>query len=99
MSYSNGIGDWKQTLNPIAPAAVSENRQAEQTKRTSAEPAGQVQVDQTKLSSASELITKALEGSDVRSAKVAALQQSIQDGSYNVSSSDIADKMIQSLQG
>jgi len=45
------------------------------------------------------LIAQALEGSDVRTEKVAALQESIANGSYNVSSSDVADKMIRSLLG
>jgi len=41
---------------------------------------------------------QALSGSDVRSSKVEALQQSIAAGTYNVSSSDVADKLIESLQ-
>ncbi len=42
-------------------------------------------------------MSQALEISDVRSAKVAALQQAIASGSYKVSSSDVAEKMIDSL--
>ena len=42
-------------------------------------------------------MAQALEGSDTRSAKVASLQQAIAAGTYNVSSSDVADKIIQSL--
>jgi negative regulator of flagellin synthesis FlgM len=91
MSYSNGIGDWK-TLNPVAPAAT-ENRQTQ--KPAASEPAAQA--DQAKLSSASELMTQALGTSDVRSSKVEELKQAIASGSYNVPSSDVADKMIQSL--
>ena len=51
--------------------------------------------DQTNFSSAAQ----ALDGSDIRSAKVSALQQAIAAGSYSVSSSDVADKIIQSLLG
>jgi flagellar biosynthesis anti-sigma factor FlgM len=43
------------------------------------------------------LIAHALEGSDTRAEKVAALQQAIASGSYSVSSADVASKMIQSL--
>jgi len=43
------------------------------------------------------LIAHALEGSDTRAEKVAALQQAIASGNYRVSSADVAGKMIQSL--
>lgn len=94
MSYSNGIGDWK-ALNPITPTSASETRPANnQARTTEATPA-----DETKLSSTGGLIAQALGGSDVRTAKVEALQKAIADGSYSVSSSDVADKLIQTLQG
>jgi negative regulator of flagellin synthesis FlgM len=37
--------------------------------------------------------------SDVRQDKVAQLQAAISNGTYNVSSSDVADKLIASMQG
>jgi flagellar biosynthesis anti-sigma factor FlgM len=40
-----------------------------------------------------------MEGPDIRSAKVASLQQAIAAGNYSVSSSDVADKIIESLLG
>ena len=99
MSYSNGIGDWK-TLTPITPTPASETRQANNQARTAgAKPTGRPEADETKLSSTGGLIAQALEGSDIRSAKVEALQKAIADGSYSVSSSDVADKLIQTLQG
>jgi flagellar biosynthesis anti-sigma factor FlgM len=94
MSYTNGIG-LQQALNSIAP--------------TSAKPAGDTstnettssyvleRADQANLSSASGIVAQALESSDTRSAKVAALQQTITSGSYKVSSSAVAAKMIDSL--
>jgi negative regulator of flagellin synthesis FlgM len=42
-------------------------------------------------------MAQALSGSDVRTDRVAALQQSIAAGTYNVSSSDVADKVISAL--
>jgi len=94
MSYTNGIG-LQQALNSIAP--------------TSAKPAGDTstnettssyvleRADQANLSSTSGIVAQALESSDTRSAKVAALQQTITSGSYKISSSAVADKMIDSL--
>lgn len=99
MSYSNGIGDWK-ALNPIASTPASETRQTNnQAKTAEARPAGRTDADETKLSSTGGLIAQALGGSDVRTAKVEALQKAIANGSYSVSSSDVADKLIQTLQG
>jgi flagellar biosynthesis anti-sigma factor FlgM len=42
-------------------------------------------------------MAQALEGSDVRFAKVTALQQAIAAGNYKVSSADVAEKMVDSL--
>lgn len=99
MSYTNGIGDWKQILNPVAPASTTESQQIAPTKAAEPQKTSQIQVDKAKLSPASELLANALEGSDVRTSKVEALQKAIADGSYKVSSGDVADKIIQSLLG
>jgi negative regulator of flagellin synthesis FlgM len=58
-----------------------------------------VHADQANLSSTGGLVAQALEGSDARAGKVAALQETIAAGSYSVSSSDVANKIIQSLLG
>ena len=96
MSYASGIGSLQQAINPISSA---ETKPA----ATASTPNGDELVtsvkhtDEANLSSAGGIVAQALEGSDVRTAKVVALQQAIADGSYNVSSSDVAEKMIQSL--
>jgi negative regulator of flagellin synthesis FlgM len=55
--------------------------------------------DQATISSASGVLSTALNGSDVRTAKVAALQASINAGTYNVPASSVADKMLNSILG
>jgi negative regulator of flagellin synthesis FlgM len=98
MSYSNGIGDWKQVLNPITPTSASETQQtSDRAKAAAVKPAIRTETDETKLSPTGELISQALGSSDVRSAKVEALQKAIAAGTYQVSSSDVAGKLIDSL--
>ena len=63
-------------------------------------PAGAAKVsspDQANVSSTGGLVSQALNTSDVRTDKVAALQAAIANGSYNVSSSDVANKIVDSL--
>jgi flagellar biosynthesis anti-sigma factor FlgM len=55
--------------------------------------------DQATISSASGVLSTALNSSDVRTAKVAALQASINAGTYNVPASSVADKMLSSILG
>ena len=55
--------------------------------------------DATQLSAAGAVLAKATAGSDVRTEKVAALQAAIASGTYHVSASDVADKLIGSLLG
>jgi len=95
MSYASGIGSLHQAINSVTPS------EAKPAIRTSASD-GQINekpvvTDQTNLSSTAGLVAQALESSDTRSARVASLQQAISAGSYNVPSSNVADKIIQSL--
>lgn len=99
MSYTNGIGDWKQIQSPVTPASTTESRPVDSTKASESKTTPSIQTDKTQLSSTSELLAHGLEGSDVRTSKVEALQKAIADGSYKVSSGDVADKMIQTLLG
>ncbi|MEO6909621.1 MAG: flagellar biosynthesis anti-sigma factor FlgM [Edaphobacter sp.] len=100
MSYTNGVGGLQQLLNSMTSKATPPAEPAAGSKRQDAAIANAGRVanaDHTDLSSAGGLIAQALQGSDTRTAKVAALQQAIASGTYNVSSSDVAGKMIQSL--
>ena len=95
MSYASGIGSAETAINSITPSEAKPSVQTNASSGTiNAQP---IATDQTNLSSTGGLVAQALEGSDTRSAKVASLQQAISAGSYNVSSLDVADKIIQSL--
>ena len=99
MSYADGIGSLSQVSGATTPAAKSAQQVPASTNHEAqrATAPAAVQADQAVLSTAAGLIATSLAGSDVRTAKVEALQQAIASGNYNVSSSDVADKMIQSL--
>ncbi|HEY1498730.1 MAG TPA: flagellar biosynthesis anti-sigma factor FlgM [Acidobacteriaceae bacterium] len=55
--------------------------------------------DRTTLSAAASLAAAAGPDSDVRMEKVAAIQQVLASGTYNVSSSEVAGKMIDHMLG
>jgi negative regulator of flagellin synthesis FlgM len=95
MSYSNEIGGLQRGLNSIAVTGTTQTNTPAAAMKTN--DASTEQIDQAKLSSMGGLVSQALGGSDVRTDKVAKLQQAIVGGSYSVSSSDVAEKMIDSL--
>jgi flagellar biosynthesis anti-sigma factor FlgM len=101
MSYADGIGSLQQALSSIAPAATTQVQHVpasgNEAKESGALLGKGTQTDHADLSAAGGLIAKALQGSDTRGAKVEALQQAIVSGSYHVPSSDVADKLIQTL--
>jgi negative regulator of flagellin synthesis FlgM len=101
LCYSSGIGSLPQTTNPITPTEPKPSIQAnvsDGVANNSAVPISSVEhADQTNLSTTAGLVAQVLESSDIRSAKVASMQQAIAAGTYGVSSSDVADKIIQSL--
>jgi negative regulator of flagellin synthesis FlgM len=98
MSYEIGTGDLQRQVSPLPPTAATAPVQT--TVSTSPADASErpaVDADHTNLSSLGGLVAQALETSDTRTAKVASLQQAISSGQYNISSSDVAEKLIQSL--
>ena len=103
MTYASGINSLQQTINSTTPSEAKPAAQVSALDSASKVSAGSIanveHVDQTNLSSTGGLVALALETSDTRSAKVASLQQAISAGNYSVSSSDVADKIIQSLLG
>ena len=97
MSYTNGIGSLQQVLSSIASTSTKPATDAISDADQGASTRASMQQDQANLSSASGVVTQALGGSDVRFENVAALQQAIASGNYNVSSADVAEKMVDSL--
>ena len=99
MNYASGIGSLQQVINSIKPSETKPAIPASTSDGVINEPsiASVEHADQANLSSTGGLVAQALESSDTRSAKVASLQQAIAAGTYSVSSSDVADKIIQSL--
>ena len=100
MSYTNGIGG-QQTSNTITPSeaqpVVPINASGPVADKYEVLSATVGHADETALSSTGGLVFQSLEASDTRPAKVLSLQEAIAVGSYTVSSSDVANKIIQSL--
>jgi negative regulator of flagellin synthesis FlgM len=98
MSYSNEIGGLQHALSSIGAVGTTHtNTTGTTTKPNNGLPASPELADQTTLSSMGGLVVQALGTSDVRIEKVAKLQQAIASGNYSISSSDVAEKMIDSL--
>jgi len=96
MSFGNTIGSVKQAMATAVPASESQASRGK-TAGAPTQATSDTKPDAANLSSASNLVAQAIAGSDVRAVKVEALQKAIADGSYNVSSSVVADKIIQSM--
>lgn len=93
----------RSNLNSIAPISqetaparvVASAANAESARSVS--PASVLDGDETHLSQAAVLASAASSVSDVRLDKVAAIQQALASGSYAVSASDVAGKLIDHL--
>ena len=101
MSYSNGLGNLQHLIGNLATNASQTSKATDQTSLSTTLTGKSVGggLDATRLSTTSNLFSQALAGSDVRAAKVAALQQTIADGAYFVSANDVATSIIASLLG
>jgi negative regulator of flagellin synthesis FlgM len=96
MAATNGIGS-QPIQQSYIPELKPQAADADKSTSSSSIAVTGSQSDTTSISSTSGLIAQALGGSDVRSDKVAALQQSIASGTYSVSASDVASKIVDSL--
>jgi len=85
-------GTVKTELNPSSQPSISQ--------ATHPDTDGSLQAgDRTVVSLMAGALTQALGTSDVRMDKVAQLQATIANGTYSVSSSDVADKLMNSMMG
>jgi anti-sigma28 factor (negative regulator of flagellin synthesis) len=101
MNRPNGLEGYKddrrQASGPAPNAVLARAHRGlpSTTSRTTAADA--IAEDPAKLCLAGRLISWATSGNDVRFEKVAALRQAIEAGIYNISSADLADKLMDSL--
>lgn len=97
MTSTNSINSLQHLIGTVATGGSTEAKRPDSATSGSSATSNVGKLDQASLSSASTLVGQALSGSDVRTAKVSALQQAIASGSYRVPSSAIADKIVSSL--
>jgi negative regulator of flagellin synthesis FlgM len=100
MTGLNGIGTGTSvigSLNLNSTSSATETAPAAVKASDTAPASTGTVTDQASVSSTGGLVAQALNTSDVRSDKVAALQTAIASGSYQVSSADVASKIVDSL--
>ncbi len=86
------------TSNGTAPVeSTRQTSNQNSTARAAATHTAPQKTDQASVSTVGALVAKASAGSDVRTEKVAALQQAISSGSYHVPASAVASKIVDSL--
>jgi negative regulator of flagellin synthesis FlgM len=101
MSISNNIGTLQPAPSQVtaAPAPAGKEQQVKASTPPPQPAPKVVQLpDQANISSTSGLVSQALSGSDVRLDRIQPIQAAIASGTYSVSSSDVADKLINNLQ-
>jgi len=105
MSYSNGLGSLQPGFNTVDVSGAEKSSAAAKTdpsaaaKTDSSAAANATSgTDQASLSTTGGMMAQALlSDSDVRTDKVAALQQQIAAGTYNVPAANVADKLMDAL--
>jgi len=95
MNLPTGLG---RLNGPVElPTKVNDTSRSARSTTTRTTPAGERAEDAATISSTSTLVAKALATTDVRLDKVEALRRSIAEGSYEVSSSELASKIVDLL--
>ena len=79
---------------PSTPAS-----QSQAVRKDAPSPADSLETDRATLSSAGSSVAQAASESDVRSAKVAAVQASLAAGTYDVPASAVASRVVESMLG
>ena len=102
MNALNGISTLQTALGTLnvgesAPASATQNKTGATTGTQSSAAAQAGTTDRTSLSAAGGLAAQGADNSDVRLGKVSELRQAINSGTYNVSASAVADKIVEGL--
>ena len=91
MKVQNDLSALSQIMLETGVSAIKQSA----TQSTSAAP---TKTDEAHLSTAANLISQALALPEIRSEKVASVQAALANGTYQVSSSDVAAKLIEQIQ-
>lgn len=90
----------RNDFQPIPPIADNNQASAVEKSSAAANPSAQaVSTDQAHLSATASLISQAASLSDVRAEKVQSIQAAIANGSYSVSSSSVAQSLVNHMLG
>jgi negative regulator of flagellin synthesis FlgM len=96
MNVNDGLHGLPEALRVSQASPVSAVQPQQQT--ASSANANNVQ-DRTEVSTAASLAHQAMSVPDVRMEKVAAIQQALANGTYQVSPTDVADKLVRQMMG
>ncbi|MBB6147245.1 negative regulator of flagellin synthesis FlgM [Silvibacterium bohemicum] len=102
MNISGGIERAPQTLEAFqtVPAASTTETASTAARTTASQPAAaESAIDQAHLSAAANIMSQAAGQTDVRMDKVASVQAALASGSYQVSSAQVAGKLIDQMLG
>jgi negative regulator of flagellin synthesis FlgM len=94
MDIRNSLDGLKSLLGVTEPGTASA-----QTKSTPASSTSALNSDRATVSNAGSEVANALNDSDVRTDKVAAVQASLSAGTYNVPPSAVASKLVDAMMG
>lgn len=95
MNVNDNLHNLQQVLGVTETGTVTEVQRSQQHTAGTAEAIG----DRTEVSTAANLANQAMAVPDVRMEKVAAVQQAITSGSYQVSAGALADTLINHMSG
>jgi negative regulator of flagellin synthesis FlgM len=94
MNVNDGLHGLPEPLGVSETSPVPATQRQQQASYSA--PMGSTQ-DRTEVSTAASLAHQAMAVPDVRMDKVAAVQQALANGTYQVSAGDVADKLVQQM--